>query len=330
MKRFLILMTLILSTVTCWGQSLVWFDGTNLVTYGASITNTIGGDFVSLGITNNGTLIVETADTNVAIRAIGRLWASYGDLWLNDGIAWGNPENNSKFWEFQFNAFDNQLDLVGHAPSGTNSIMNVRTDQYGSPYSRLLAPNDVIWESEGEATNGNQIVNWNCLTNHIASGIDYPVVFGDDVTTTGENTFSMPTDNKWNTFDLAAAEIRIGDVNTTVGVGTDAIYWWYSSAPPGSELGWIMQGSLMSFGNRTNYIMSFNTPSLRDDGGIWQSEGLATSGLQIVNFTSMTNYCFGLSVTNTWISGPSDSVTNVQVYINGQLRSWTTNGVALP
>lgn len=37
----------------------------------------------------------------------------------------------------------------------------------------------------------------------------------------------------------------------------------------------------------------------------------------------------GKSVTNTWISGPADSVTNVQVFINGQLISWSTNGIAL-
>jgi len=38
----------------------------------------------------------------------------------------------------------------------------------------------------------------------------------------------------------------------------------------------------------------------------------------------------GLSITNTWISGLADAVTNIQVYINGALQSWSSNGVALP
>ena len=37
----------------------------------------------------------------------------------------------------------------------------------------------------------------------------------------------------------------------------------------------------------------------------------------------------GMTLTNTWFSGPTDSVTNIQVFINGQLVSWSTNGTAL-
>jgi len=76
---------------------------------------------------------------------------------------------------------------------------------------------------------------------------------------------------------------------------------------------------------RIRYLLGVGAPATP-----WRSGGIADSGDEIVNWTCMTNYCFGLSVTNTWISGPSDSVTNVQVFLDGQLRSWTTNGVALP
>lgn len=37
-----------------------------------------------------------------------------------------------------------------------------------------------------------------------------------------------------------------------------------------------------------------------------------------------------LTVTNTWISGPTDAVTNVQIFLDGLLSSWTTNGTPLP
>lgn len=57
----------------------------------------------------------------------------------------------------------------------------------------------------------------------------------------------------------------------------------------------------------------------------------ATSGTQVVNYDVMTAYAVrkstGKSVTNSWID--LNSVTNRQIFINGQLTSWTTNGVEL-
>lgn len=38
----------------------------------------------------------------------------------------------------------------------------------------------------------------------------------------------------------------------------------------------------------------------------------------------------GKSCTNTWVSGPTDTITNVQIFVNGLLTSWTTNGVEIP
>ena len=38
----------------------------------------------------------------------------------------------------------------------------------------------------------------------------------------------------------------------------------------------------------------------------------------------------GKSCTNTWVSGPTDTVTNVQIFLNGLLTSWTTNGTQIP
>jgi hypothetical protein len=52
------------------------------------------------------------------------------------------------------------------------------------------------------------------------------------------------------------------------------------------------------------------------------------TGAQVPSFETDPTVV-GLNVTNTWLSA-SNKVTNVQVFLNGLLTSWTSNGVALP
>ncbi len=64
------------------------------------------------------------------------------------------------------------------------------------------------------------------------------------------------------------------------------------------------------------------------NGSLVVSSGSTTNSDSVVSYSALTNLVNGMSITNTWISGP-DSVTNTQVFINGLLRSWSTNNIPL-
>ena len=121
-----------------------------------------------------------------------------------------------------------------------------------------------IWDSEGTASNGLQIVNWQTMTNHLATSIgdaitnNQPVVSLDMITNTGAGYIDLSGgtgmvigyNNQARLAIAATGTLQINDYVGNLIIDADA------------------------------HLLKQNSTSGNDT---WESEGTASNGLQIVN-----------------------------------------------
>ncbi len=144
----------------------------------------------------------------------------------------------------------------------------------------------------------NKLLVESLMTNSVVRGTQASGAFPDLGTAADSNATDFAILANYNVFTSSNKflNVEIPYASTLYFAGTNASL---SSGVLGSEfnVGWKGQSRLeigdfqgMLTDSSLNYVLDFEGHNLRDDGGIWTSEGTATSGLQVVNYQTMTNH----------------------------------------
>lgn len=215
-----------------------------------------------------------------------------------------------------------------------NTLMRMQPGAGGPfPVNILSDDSGSIWGSEGTATNGIEIVNWFCMTNHIGSGIAY------DVIPAASNQYALGSAAlPWSDIFVSEGSVYIGELklsddgsgglavqsgtNTPATVG-DVVASAYNVFATSNRFDGAFYDSSdykqmdLTAGKLYNeaeygankYSVDWVNRILADDsvttldwgqgilssvfGQPWTVGGLADTGNEIVNYAAMTNYVLG-------------------------------------
>jgi hypothetical protein len=217
---------------------------------------------------------------------------------------------------------DSTGDLVMDWGNTFRTLYNTNSQQIlgvsGTARPTLYSAASGVWLSDGTATNGTEIVNYQTMT-----GMNYA---DKDL----YNVFTIS--NRFN----GLIYVKTGGTIGAEGM-SDEIFGIRDSSGTLAVLYGPVTRQIMSTNGAV--VMSYaGVPVLMNDAGkIWQSEGAATQGQQIVNYQTMTNYADRVLTNSTVMQFTAASMVqasgtnlawNSYNIINGRVYVASTNGLA--
>jgi len=181
-----------------------------VVTAGSNVTvqAVTNGEVVSYAVTasgSGGNVFLANDNLFTGSNTFNSEIEMAGDVAINFGDSGRVKGNSGTFSLLDFNGmYALTYNGTGRSMYSTN---NTQVLSIGDNLPPTLISGDGIWKSEGNATNGTEIVNYQTMTNHIASQIAY------DVVPASSNAYSLGSPDKpWADLYLGTNSLHIGSV----------------------------------------------------------------------------------------------------------------------